>query len=124
MILKIEQQSRFHDFRNLNAKYCAWTAVLSIAVVKLTFHLITAHRYGIFRDELYYLACAEHLEWGYVDHPPLIALITWISVRLFGDSLLGLRLLPAIAGATLVWLTSKLTKELGGGRSSQVLAAI
>ena len=33
--------------------------------------------YGFFRDELYFLVCGHHLDWGYVDQPPLIALITW-----------------------------------------------
>ena len=98
--------------------------MLYLAAVKLLLHLLTAGRYGIFRDELYYLACAEHLDWGYVDQPPLIALIAWFARRVFGSSLLGLRLLPAIAGAALVWITGKLTREMGGGRFAQALAAL
>jgi hypothetical protein len=35
--------------------------------------LYAGQNYGYFRDELYYLACALHLDWGYVDQPPLIA---------------------------------------------------
>ncbi len=100
------------------------TIVLYLAAAKLLLHLLTATRYGIFRDELYYLACADHLDWGYVDQPPLIAVIAFIARRVFGDSLLGLRLLPAIAGAALVWLTGKLTREMGGGRFAQGLAAL
>ena len=53
--------------------------VLWLAFAKFLFHLLTAGRYGIFRDELYYLACSEHLDFGYVDQPPLIAFITWIA---------------------------------------------
>src|SRR5688572_6110078 len=90
--------------------------VLYLAAAKLLLHLLTVGRYGIFRDELYYLACAEHLDWGYVDQPPAIALIAWFARNVFGTSLLGLRLLPAIAGAALVWLTGKLALEMGGGR--------
>ncbi|MGH9569948.1 MAG: hypothetical protein ACRD4F_09920, partial [Candidatus Angelobacter sp.] len=41
--------------------------VLYLAAAKLLLHLLTAARYGIFRDELYYLACAQHVAWGYVD---------------------------------------------------------
>jgi Dolichyl-phosphate-mannose-protein mannosyltransferase len=98
--------------------------VLYVAAAKFVFHLATAGRYGIFRDELYYLACAEHLDWGYVDQPPLIAFIVWIARHLFGNSLLGLRLLPAMAGAGLVIVTAKLAEELGGRRFSQGLAAL
>jgi len=98
--------------------------VLYLAAAKLLIHLSTSGRYGIFRDELYYLACAEHLDWGYVDQPPLIALIAWFARHVFGSSLIGLRLLPAIAGATLVWLTGTLARELGGGRFAQGMAAL
>ena len=98
--------------------------VLLLAVAKFLFHLLTAGRYGIFRDELYYLACSEHLAFGYVDQPPLIAFITWIARHLFGDSLVGLRLLPALAGAATVWLTGKLAREMGGGVFAQALAAL
>src|SRR3979411_751162 len=98
--------------------------VLALALGKLVFHLLIANRYGIFRDELYYLACSEHLDAGYVDQPPLIAFITWIARHLFGESLLGLRLLPALAGATTVWLTGKLAHDLGGGVFAQALAAL
>jgi hypothetical protein len=98
--------------------------VLYLAGAKLIFHLLIAGRYGIFRDELYYLACAQHLDWGYVDQPPLIALVAWIARHLFGDSLFGLRLFPAVAGAATVWLTGKLAREMGGGGFAQVLAAL
>jgi Dolichyl-phosphate-mannose-protein mannosyltransferase len=98
--------------------------VLYIAAVKLLLHLLTAARYGIFRDEMYYLACAQHLAWGYVDHPPMTVFMAWFARHAFGESLLGLRLLPAIAGAALVWITGKLAREMGGGRFAQALAAL
>jgi hypothetical protein len=98
--------------------------VLYLASAKLLFHLLTANRYGIFRDEMYYLACGEHLQWGYVDHPPLIALIAWISRHIFGDLLVGIRFFPALAGAATVWLTGKVARDLGGGAFAQVLAAL
>jgi uncharacterized membrane protein len=98
--------------------------VLYLAGAKLLLHLLTANRYGIFRDEMYYVACSEHLAWGYVDHPPVAVLIAWFARHVFGHSLVGLRLLPAIAGAALVWLTGKTTKEMGGGRFAQALAAL
>jgi hypothetical protein len=86
-------------------------------------HLATAGGYGIFRDELYYIACARHLAWGYVDHPPLIALITWAVIHTAGTSLLALRLLPAVASAALAMLTAQLARAFGGGRFAQGFAA-
>jgi dolichyl-phosphate-mannose-protein mannosyltransferase len=95
-----------------------------LAGVKLLVHLLTATRYGMFRDELYYLDCADHLGWGYVDHPPLsIAVLAGVRA-LFGDSQFVLRALAAVFGAVHVVLTGLLARELGGGRFAQALAAL
>jgi hypothetical protein len=100
------------------------TAVLAaLAGAKLLFQFAGINRYGFFRDELYYMACGEHLAWGYVDQPPLIALVAWLARHLFGNSLLSIRLLPVIAGSAVVFLTGVLARELGGGRFAQFVAA-
>lgn len=100
------------------------TAVLAgLALVKLLVQLAGVGHYGFFRDELYYLACGEHLAWGYVDQPPLIALIAWIERHAAGSSLLSIRLLPALAGAAVVFLTGMLAREIGAKRYGQFLAA-
>lgn len=111
--------------RSTSARFLSGPAiVLYLTAAKLIFHLLTASRYGIFRDELYYLASGEHLSWGYVDQPPLIALVAWVARHIFGDWLPGLRFFPALAGAATVWLTGKLAREMGGGVFAQVLAAL
>lgn len=88
----------------------------------LALHLAFAEGYGWFRDELYYLACADHLAWGYVDHPPLSVALLWLVRELLGDSLQAVRLLPAIAGALTVFLGGLIARDLGGGRFAQALA--
>ncbi len=94
------------------------------ALALLALHAATGGRYPIFRDELYYLDCARHLDWGYVDQPPLsIALLAgWRG--LFADSLPALRMLPALCGAFLVVLTGWMARELGAGPLGQGLAAL
>ncbi len=98
--------------------------VLWLAGVKLAFHLFIIQGYGWFRDEFYYIACAEHLDWGYVDHPPLVALVTAATRALFGDSLLAIRLPAALAGAATVVIAGVLARELGARRFGQGLAAL
>ena len=92
----------------------AGAIVLAIAACKLAVHLYAGRHYGYFVDELYYLACSRHLDWGYVDQPPLIALVTWVVRMILGQSLAALRLLPALAGVAEVLLTALIARELGG----------
>jgi 4-amino-4-deoxy-L-arabinose transferase-like glycosyltransferase len=99
-------------------------AVTLIAAAKLALHLYTGRQYGYFVDELYYLQCARHLDWGYVDQPPLIAAIARIAQAIFGDSLLAIRFPAALAGAGTAVLTGMIARELGGARFAQGLAAL
>lgn len=101
----------------------ATVLLIGLAFCKLFLHLQAINHYGFFRDELYYMACGEHLAWGYIDQPPLIALVAWIARYLFGDSLAAIRLLPVFAGVSMVFLTGLFARELGGGRFAQFLAA-
>ena len=109
--------------RGRSAALSATLPLAGLAGVKLALQLAGAAHYGFFRDELYYMACGEHLAWGYVDQPPLIAALAWLVRHVFGHSLFSLRLLPAVAGAIVVLLTGHLARELGGGAFAQLLAA-
>ena len=91
--------------------------------VELALHLYADRKYGYFVDELYYLDCARHLAWGYVDQPPLIAAWRGWSATVLGDSLSAIRFLPALSAAANV-LTGLLARELGGRRLAQGLAAL
>ena len=88
--------------------------ILVFAVVALLIHLLTNHRYGYFRDELYFIACARHLDFGYVDLAPLSALLLRIELAVLGTSLFALRLFPALAGALTVASTGIFARKLGG----------
>lgn len=97
---------------------------LLLAALKLALHALAVTQYGYFRDELYYIACSKRLAWGYVDQPPLSIALLALNRALFGDSLLALRWLPALAGAGTVLITGLLVRALGGGRFAQVLACL
>jgi hypothetical protein len=99
------------------------------ALVKLLLHIglnaWQAHLgWGYFRDEFYYIACGRHLAWGYVDHGPLVGVQAKLALLLFGKSLVGIRMLSALAGAGRVYLTGLLAWSLGGRRPAQALAMI
>ncbi len=95
-----------------------------LALVTVAVHLAVGSGYGIFRDELYFIVCGLRLDWGYVDQPPLIPLIAGVMYRLFGDFVVMLRLVPALAHAATVALTAETARRLGGGRWAQAIAGL
>jgi hypothetical protein len=80
--------------------------------------------YGYFRDELYYIACSKRPAAGYVDQPPLSVLILAAARLLTGDSVFGIRLVPAIASALSVTVLCLLVRRMGGGRAAMVVASL
>ena len=100
-----------------------WPWVYLIAVAYFTLHMATSLRYGYFRDALYYLACADHLAFGYVDQPPLFPFIAWIGRHTLGTSLPALIFWPALAGAARIVLVAAFARELGAKRFGVALAA-
>ncbi|HET8946572.1 MAG TPA: glycosyltransferase family 39 protein [Candidatus Polarisedimenticolia bacterium] len=98
--------------------------VAAIALGRLALTVALHGRYGYFRDELYYIACSDHLAWGYVDHPPLSIAVLAVVRRLFGDSLHAIRFPAALCGSLTVLLTAMMARRLGGGRFAQVTAAL
>ena len=87
------------------------------------FHLAANPHYGFFRDELYFIICGFHPQWGYVDQPPVTPLLAAGS-QLFGHSLFLLRAVPAIFGGASVYVACLLVLELGGGKFAAILTAI
>ena len=81
-------------------------------------------RYGYVRDELYFLSAGRHLAFGYVDQPPLTPLLARLPRGLGGNTLAGLRVVPALGLAAMVVLTAAMSRMLGAGRTGQLLAAL
>ncbi|MGW4245511.1 ArnT family glycosyltransferase [Nocardia sp. NPDC004722] len=80
-------------------------------------------RYGYHRDELYFLAAGRHLDWGYPDQPPLVPLLARAMSALDANSVLLLRIPATLAATVVVICTGLYTRELGGGRKAQAIAA-
>jgi len=99
----------------------AYKIVLTFAAAKLAVHLITATNYGFHRDTYLYLAQSRHLDWGYFSTPPLLAFLTRIHTFIWGDSLLAVRLLPALAGAVSIYIVGWLIKQLKGGTQALLI---
>ncbi len=95
----------------------------AIALAAAAVLLAVSPWYGYHRDELYFRLLGEHPRLGYFDTPPLTPLVARVSTELFGDTVTALRVVPALLAGVLVILTACVTRELGGGRTAQILAA-
>ncbi len=104
----------------------ATVIVLGLAAVKLIAHLATNAfgPYEFHRDEFLYFAMGEHFRLWHMDFPPFIALEAVVTRFLLGDSLVALRLPPALMSTLLLILAALMAREFGGGRAAQGLAAL
>ncbi len=93
------------------------------AIATLAIHAVGNPHYGFFRDELYFIICGRHPQWGYVDQPPVAPLLA-AATQMFGHSLVLLRLVPAAFAAAGVYVTCLLVIEFGGAAFAQILAAL
>jgi hypothetical protein len=98
--------------------------VVFFAIANFLLHLYFNNRYGYFRDEFDYIACGDHLAWGYVDQPPLVPFLVKISRLVLGDSLRSIRFVPALATSAAVILTAMIARELGGRRFAVMVSAL
>lgn len=80
--------------------------------------------YGIYRDELYYLACASHPAFGYIDHPPFSIWMLGLWGGIFGKSVSAIRLLPALLHAVSAFYLVRIAARLGGGRFAQYMTGV
>ncbi len=72
--------------------------------------LIQSYFSEIIDDEAYYWVYSQFLDWGYFDHPPMIALLIKIGSFLFPGEL-GVRFLPSLLGAGTVFIILTMLKD-------------
>jgi hypothetical protein len=93
------------------------------ALITLVVHLVANAHYGFFRDELYFIICGRRPDFGYVDQPPLVPLLSAVT-QVFGNSLFLLRAVPALLAAASVFTTCLLVTEFEGGTFAQAFAGL
>ena len=64
----------------------------------------------IIDDEAYYWVYSRCLDWGYFDHPPMVALLIKLGYALFPGEL-GVRLMPSLLGAGTLFLVFVMLKD-------------
>ncbi len=94
-----------------------------MALGAVIFHIALNGQYGFHRDELDFIMNAPQLSWGYVSYPPITPFFARIGLELFGESLRGFRVLPAIVQGIVMILAGLMARDMGGKRNAQILTA-
>lgn len=79
--------------------------------------------FGLHRDEFLYAAQGQYLSLGYLENPPLIGILAFLS-SLFGKGFFWVKLWPALFGAGTLLVTVAITRELGGRLFAQAVAGL
>lgn len=95
--------------------------IYGFAVLKLLIHFLTNTNYGLHRDEYLYYDMGNHLSWGYMEVPPMVAFLAKLASFL-GGSVFAIRLFPALIGAITIVLIGRLVKSLGGNTWAIIIA--
>ncbi|HEY2473305.1 MAG TPA: glycosyltransferase family 39 protein [Candidatus Cybelea sp.] len=94
-----------------------------LALAAVAVHLALCHRFGLYRDELYFVDCAKHLAWGYIDQPPLAPFVTWLTAPL-GYPVWAIRFFPAVLSGVTILLGCAIAREFGGAAFAQILTGV
>jgi len=101
-----------------------WAVAFLFAAAKLLIHFLTNTSYELHRDEMLYFNMGEHLSAGYATVPPLIGFLAMLINRIFGFSVFWIRFLPALMGAASVYIIASIVKDLEGGITALIIAAL
>jgi 4-amino-4-deoxy-L-arabinose transferase-like glycosyltransferase len=101
-----------------------WRKALLVALAGGMIRLLVAALTPLFPDETYYWEWSRHLSAGYFDHPPLIAWTIRAGTLPFGDTVLGVRLGPVLAGIVATLFLAAAARRIAGDRAAFVAALV
>jgi 4-amino-4-deoxy-L-arabinose transferase-like glycosyltransferase len=100
------------------------TFAAALSVFLLAFRLLAGSNGPLFFDEAYYWQWSTNLQLGYFDHPPLIAWFVRAGTLIFGDTPLGIRLMPSLSATLCVLTVWAIAHRLTGDDRVAAWAAI
>ena len=104
----------------------AWLGLYACAasIALLAMQALAAGRLELTFDEAYYTLWSRSLSFGYLDHPPMVALLIRASTSLFGDSELGVRALSLLVVGAMPAFIAFIAWRLFGSAEKAALAAL
>ena len=103
-----------------SAKYI----IAAFALIKFLIPFVLIHpQFELHRDEYLYLADADHLAWGYIEMPPMLAVLGFLS-KLAGGTVYTVYFWGGAFGAATVILTGMIVLRLKGGPVAVFMACL
>jgi dolichol-phosphate mannosyltransferase len=93
---------------------------MGLVVVAFLLRLIYITQVELLPEDSYYWNYSQHLDLGYLDHPPMVAWIIWLGTAVFGDSEFGVRIGALCCAAVASLFAYRLTRNLFGEASAVV----
>ncbi len=97
-----------------------WTFIALALLLRLIFIFLL----DLFPEEAYYWSYAQHLDIGYLDHPPMIAWMIWAFTSIFGNHEFAVRLPAFLSWLLMAYFMYHLTNNLVGRRAAALVVAM
>ena len=95
-----------------------WRLAIGLIAYAVVLRLIYAGSVELMPEETYYWNYSRHLDFGYLDHPPMVAWLIRLGTALFGQTEFGVRAGALCCGAVTSVFIYKLTRNLFGAASA------
>src|SRR6476620_7987031 len=103
-----------HYLNYMNLTKSAWPFIFSLALIKFALPFFLQHPvYELHRDEFLYLEQGHHLAWGYMEVPPMLSWLSYLT-HLFSGSFFWVKFWPSFFGALTLVITCAMVLEMGG----------
>jgi dolichol-phosphate mannosyltransferase len=97
-----------------------WTFIALAVLLRLIFIFLL----DLFPEEAYYWSYAQHLDIGYLDHPPMIAWTIWAFTTVFGNHEFAVRLPAILSWFLMAYFMYRFTVNLVGQRAAALVVAM
>jgi len=87
---------------------------LAIVIYAVLLRLLYSPTFELLHEEAYYWNYAQHLDFGYLDHPPLVGWLIWLFTVLLGHTEWTVRAGAGISWVLTAYYSSRLAREAFG----------
>ena len=102
-----------------------WRAgAMGVVAFAFLLRLIYSGQIELLPEETYYWNYARHLDYGYLDHPPMVAWLIGAGAAAFGDTQFGVRSGALCCGLITAFFAYRLTRNLYGEASGLVAVVL